>query len=154
MIYDLLAPKGLTISSAESLTGGLVSAALTATPGSSEIFLAGITAYSIESKINILEVSADTIKKKGAVSSACAIEMALGIWRLTGSDLAVATTGLAGPSGGTAKKPIGLTYVAFFQKKNHSCIIKRLKLSGDRALITAQAAEEVLDLVACTLKTF
>jgi nicotinamide-nucleotide amidase len=105
-----LAKSGATLAIAESLTGGLIGRRITNTPGSSRYLLADVVAYSNESKISFLDVNAASIERDGAVSEAVCREMADGIRRRTGATYALATTGIAGPDGGTAEKPVGLTY--------------------------------------------
>lgn len=103
---------GLTVSVAESCTGGLVGAALTEVPGSSDVFSAGMITYSNEAKTALLAVSEDMLDTFGAVSSATAWRMAQGILKASGADVAVAITGIAGPSGGSDKKPVGTVVFA------------------------------------------
>ncbi|MBE6551050.1 MAG: competence/damage-inducible protein A [Ruminococcaceae bacterium] len=104
--------KGLTISTAESCTGGLVSKRITEIPGSSSIFGCGICSYSNETKMNVLGVKKETLESFGAVSAQTAEEMAAGVQSLSGSDVSVAITGIAGPDGGTDEKPVGLVYIS------------------------------------------
>lgn len=103
---------GLTVSTAESCTGGLVAHVLTEIPGSSAYFLGGVVAYADGTKRSALNVPGALIERHGAVSVQVARAMAEGARRAIGSDLAVAVTGIAGPGGGTPAKPVGLTYVA------------------------------------------
>jgi len=105
--------KGLSIVTAESCTGGLVSAALTAVPGSSDVVERGFVTYSNEAKTEMLGVPADAIRTYGAVSSEVALMMAQGALERSRAHRAVAVTGIAGPGGGTAQKPVGLVYLAF-----------------------------------------
>lgn len=107
----LLRKKGLTLALAESCTGGLVSDSITDTPGSSDYFLGGIVAYSNAAKEQLLGVRAETLAAYGAVSAACAAEMAQGARRAFGAHLAVSITGIAGPGGGTPAKPVGLAFL-------------------------------------------
>ena len=104
--------KGLTISTAESCTGGLVSKRITEIPGSSSVFGCGVCSYSNETKMNVLKVKKETLEKFGAVSAQTAEEMASGVLALSGSDVSVAITGIAGPDGGTEEKPVGLVYIS------------------------------------------
>ncbi len=111
-VVKLYREKGLTLSTAESCTGGLVSKRLTEIPGSSQVYLGGVCSYSNEMKQRVLGVSAQTLAEYGAVSRQTAREMAKGARRCGGADVGVATTGIAGPGGGTKEKPVGLVYVA------------------------------------------
>ena len=104
--------RGLAISCAESCTGGLVQGALTSVPGSSDVFLGGVVAYSNEVKQKILGVSSEILERHGAVSAECAQAMAEGVLRLYGAGLAVSVTGIAGPEGGSAEKPVGTVWFA------------------------------------------
>jgi PncC family amidohydrolase len=109
---DRLRQLGLTLAVAESCTGGLLSSRITDVAGASEYFRGGVVAYSEEVKERVLGVSPEVLRGQGAVSEACAREMAQGVRKLLGADLALATTGVAGPGGGTPKKPVGLVFIA------------------------------------------
>ena len=140
--------KNLSLSVAESCTGGLISKKITDLAGSSNFFLGGIVAYSNNMKINILNVNEETINKYGAVSEETAIEMAEGIMRINNSDIAIATTGISGPGGGTKEKPVGLVYVsAIYQNKK---IVKKYKLGSNRDInreITSSIAFNIIRLL-------
>ena len=110
-IGRLLREHRKTVATAESCTGGLIGHLITEVPGSSTYFRGGIIAYSNEVKEGVLGVSPQTLATVGAVSAACAAEMAQGARRLLGTDIAVSVTGIAGPTGGTPEKPVGLTYI-------------------------------------------
>ncbi len=112
VVGSLLSQSKKTIALAESCTGGLVCHRLTNIPGASTYLKNGVVCYSNESKISVLGVSADTLKKKGSVSSECALEMAHGIRRISKTDYGLAITGIAGPDGGTPSKPVGTVHVA------------------------------------------
>lgn len=116
-IVDLFQKKGWKLAIAESLTGGMITSNIVDVPGCSTILHQGLITYSYESKIQLLDVNPETLKKYGAVSVECVLEMARGIRNKTGVDFAMATTGIAGPSGATAQKPLGLTYIAWVGPK-------------------------------------
>lgn len=143
-----LKEKNMTIATAESCTGGLISARLTEIPGASEVFGCGVCAYSNETKTKLLGVSGETLAKRGAVSRECALEMARGIKVLAGADIGVSVTGIAGPDGGTEEKPVGLVYVAVCGPCGEEC--RKLELSrgytGDRAIIRNMAAMHAMNL--------
>ncbi len=126
----------LTLGTAESCTGGLLSALLTRTAGSSTYFLGGVCSYSNEAKTTMLGVPADLIRSRGAVSSEVAEAMVRGALDRLGSDYAIAVTGIAGPGGGTSEKPVGTVYCAWGSKDGVD--IERLQLQGDRDSIRAQ----------------
>jgi len=111
-VAEMLASRGGTLAVAESCTGGAVSASFTAMPGASRYFLGGVTAYSNDLKRNILGVEAGDLERYGAVSEQVARQMAEGARRVCGSDYAIATTGVAGPDGGSASKPVGTVWIA------------------------------------------
>ena len=113
MLYE----AGKTVSVAESCTGGTISALFTSVPGASEYYLGSVTSYANEIKINVLDVPAEIIAEHGAVSSECVAAMAEGVRRLTGSDYSVATSGIAGPGGGSADKPVGLVWIGVSSDK-------------------------------------
>ncbi|WP_457679823.1 CinA family protein [Thermovibrio sp.] len=110
-LKELLTKKGLTLSTAESCTGGLVAARVVNAPGSSEYFMGGVVAYDNKVKMKVLGVKTETLLKFGAVSEETAREMVLGVKELLQTDCAVSTTGIAGPTGGTPQKPVGLVYI-------------------------------------------
>ncbi len=115
-IGDALRKEEISISTAESCTGGLISHILTNVPGSSEYYKGGVIAYANEVKENVLHVSKEILKAKGAVSAECAMAMAMGVRELLRTDVGIATTGIAGPTGGTPDKPVGLIYIALATK--------------------------------------
>ena len=110
-LKELLPQKGLKLSTAESCTGGLVAARIVNVPGSSEYFMGGVVAYDNSIKMKVLNVSPETLLKFGAVSEETAREMVLGVKKLMNTECAISTTGIAGPTGGTPEKPVGLTYI-------------------------------------------
>ena len=121
MIYEeeigkILIQKGFTITVAESCTGGLLSSRLTDVSGSSSYITLNLVTYANDAKHKMLGVSEDTLSNFGAVSRECAYEMAKGLFSLTGADICVSTTGIAGPTGGSNEKPVGLMYSAIYTK--------------------------------------
>lgn len=141
---------GRRIAVAESCTGGLVAAALTEVPGSSDVLEASIVSYANEAKMGLLHVSQDVIETFGAVSIATAWSMAQGALEVTGADVAVAITGIAGPGGGSAKKPVGTVVFARAEKGGDPAnVVADRREFGDlgRAGIRLQAALCALDLL-------
>jgi len=110
----LLREKKRTLAVAESCTGGKIASLITSVPGCSDYFLGSVTAYSNESKCNILGVNPASIHAHGAVSQVVVEEMARGVQERFGADVSIATTGIAGPSGGSGQKPVGTTWIALF----------------------------------------
>lgn len=150
VVGELLVNRKLTISTAESCTGGLVAGTLINYPGISSVFLEGAVTYSNEAKIKRLNVKKETLDKFGAVSEETAREMARGIAVEAGSDIGVSTTGVAGPSGGTESKPVGLVYVGVYY--NNETYVKKLNLSGSREKIRNRTVMEVLDMLRKVIK--
>lgn len=111
-LVELLKACGKTCVTAESCTGGMIGSLITAVPGSSEVYLGGVVSYANSVKEGVLGVSGGTLATFGAVSEKCATEMAEGARRLTGADVAVSVTGIAGPGGGSSEKPVGLVWFA------------------------------------------
>lgn len=137
--------KGLKLATAESCTGGLISALLTEISGSSDVFECGFVTYSNKSKINLLGVDATLIEQYGAVSEEVSRAMAQGAITKTGVDIAVSVTGVAGPSGGTAEKPVGLVYIAVATKNNIIC--EKNIFSGNRENIRLQSVAKTLEML-------
>lgn len=129
-IGDVLKASGKTLSTAESCTGGTISALITSVPGSSEYFLGSVTSYANSVKENILGVPAKIIEEHGAVSSKCVAAMAEGIRRITSSDYSVATSGIAGPGGGSDDKPVGTVWIGVSSDKGTETF--RLRFNSDR----------------------
>lgn len=117
----MLMEKGITVSAAESCTGGLFAKTMTDIPGISSIFDRSLVTYSNEAKMQELGVSSETLEKYGAVSEETAVEMAEGLFRKTGSDICISVTGIAGPDGGTEEKPVGLSYIAMHKDGETKC---------------------------------
>jgi len=139
----------VTISVAESVTGGLIGDMLVDVPRISRFFLAGVVAYSNEAKERQLGVSHQDLVAHGAVSPEVALAMARGVCRLTGSRLGISTTGIAGPSGGTAEKPVGLVYVAV--RLDDRAAVTRLNVRGERRRVKDRAARYALNMARLAL---
>ncbi len=144
-IISKLIENNITISTAESCTGGSLGKIITSVPGASSIYGYGFITYANEAKEKILGVSRETLEKHGAVSPATALEMAKGAREVSGSDIAVSVTGIAGPGGGTAEKPVGLVYIAIADKNGEEC--RKLNLSGNRDEVREQTCDEVFKLI-------
>ena len=129
-LSKLLKKHNKTLSTAESCTGGLIAKVVTDVPGSSRYFSGGVVSYSNEVKIKVLRVSRVMLEKHGAVSKEVAQAMAKGVQRLMHTDCAIAVTGIAGPDGGSAKKPVGLVYIAVASGKEIE--VKRFIFQKDR----------------------
>ena len=143
-IGQLLIEKKLKISTVESCTGGLLSSYLTDVSGSSSYITLNLVTYSNAMKHKMLGVSNEILETKGAVSSECAFEMAKGLYKLTSSDICVSTTGIAGPTGGSKDKPVGLMYSAIYTPNNYQ-IYKIIKPSETpRTKMKELFAEETL----------
>jgi nicotinamide-nucleotide amidase len=140
-----LKENGKTLSVAESCTGGLIGQRLTEISGSSAYFIEGVTAYANEAKIRTLNVPNDLIEKHGAVSVEVAEAMAKGMRERTGTDYAISVTGIAGPTGGTEEKPVGLVFIGYSDNKETKSI--KITLPGDRYLIRWRASQAALDLL-------
>jgi nicotinamide-nucleotide amidase len=140
-----LIENSITISTAESCTGGLLGQLLTDTPGVSEVYLGGFVTYSNEMKKKFLGVSDDILARHGAVSEECAAAMAIGCREKTGSDIAVSITGIAGPGGGTPEKPVGLVYVGL--ASDEGVKVRNFKWGNDRKSTRTRAAKMALNLV-------
>lgn len=141
----LLLKKKVTIATAESCTGGLISNRLTNVSGSSGYFMMGTVTYSNASKAATLDVPKSLIDKYGAISSQVALKMAKGIKRLASSNIGLSTTGIAGPGGGTKTKPVGLVYIAFVTGKK--ALVREFRFRGTREEIKFQASQAALDII-------
>ena len=145
VVITRLRQKGLTLSAAESCTGGLIAKRLTDVPGASAAFLGGVVSYTNAVKAGVLGVPRDLLEQYGAVSEPAARAMAEGVRRLTGSDLAVSVTGLAGPDGGGRGNPVGTVYLGL--SLPGETLVRRLALGGDRPRIRLLAASTALDMI-------
>ena len=146
IVVRLLKEKGAKLAVAESCTGGLISKRLTDVSGSSACFDRGIVSYSNEAKIQMLKISNDLIKAYGAVSSQAAMAMAESVRRISNTELGIGVTGIAGPTGGTPEKPVGLVYIAISEKgKETRC--KGYNFAGNRGMIRMKASQFALNMV-------
>ena len=145
VIIKNLEKKSMTISCAESCTGGLIGHRLTQVPGGSKVFSGGIITYSNESKINQLDITSKNIENFGAVSEQVALEMAENIRNKFGTSIGVSTTGIAGPGGGSKDKPVGLVYVGYCDDK--SLKVKRFNFSSSRESNKIRTSQAVLNYV-------
>ena len=150
-LAEILLSRNWTVSLAESCTGGLVSATLTELAGSSEWFERGYITYSNEAKTECLEVPARLIESHGAVSELVAKAMAEGARINSGSDVAISITGIAGPSGGTAEKPVGT--VCFGWATENQTLTKTMHFNGDRQAVRQQATEFALTELIALLRS-
>ena len=145
VIGEALAGRGLTLALGESFTAGGLGAAVTSFPGSSRYFLGGVTAYSNKAKQDFLGVKAATLERVGAVSAEVAEEMAVGARERFGADLALSSTGIAGPDGGSAEKPVGLCFIGIASAEGARSV--RYVLGGNRQEISTRATAYALDIL-------
>ena len=144
-LVALLKSAGLVCATAESCTGGGIGAAITAVPGSSEVFAGGIISYSNSVKERVLGVSAEALASFGAVSGEVAGEMADGARRLTGADVVVAVTGVAGPGGGTPEKPVGTVWFGISTPRRTR--VEKKLFPGDREAVRNRTIEHALGML-------
>lgn len=145
VIGQLLNNNNLTLATAESCTGGYLAHMITSVPGSSRYFKGSVIAYSNEVKITQLGVSTEDLKQQGAVSEEVAKAMAEGVRKELNADIAIATTGIAGPDGGTAEKPVGTVWIAYSDK--HKTLAKKFNFSRDRTFIVHWSALAALNMI-------
>jgi len=150
LIGELLTKREQTLAIAESLTGGLVTSMITDVPGSSTYLMEGVVAYANESKMERLGVAEDTLMAHGAVSEAVACEMAEGVRSVLGADWGISTTGIAGPTGDTEDKPLGLVYYAV--ASDGGTVVRREVFPGDRLDVKRASAEAALALLLASLE--
>ena len=148
-IGRLLAANGKTVSAAESCTGGTIAAMFTSVPGSSEYFLGSVTSYANSVKTGVLGVPSEIIEKHGAVSRECVAAMAEGVRRITGSDFSVATSGIAGPGGGSEAKPVGTVWIGVSSIRGTKTY--RMQFKGDRSRNIERFAANALNLLRVTI---
>lgn len=152
-IFDLLGQQSeITIGTAESLTAGAVAARLAAPAGASAYLMGGVISYAYDVKHAILGVPRDVLDNPGAVSDECARRMAVGAQQALGATIAVSTTGIAGPTGATNRKPVGLVYLAIAGPEGTTC--EEHVFEGDRAEITAASTERALQMLLEFLQQF
>ena len=150
-VVKLLSKKRLKISFAESCTGGLLASYITSISGSSKIFTLGLITYSNQAKINILKVPKKTIRKYGAVSYETCLSMVKNLNKISKTNISVSITGVAGPSGGTKQKPVGLVYVGI-KKGNKTLVNKYLFKIKKRSLIQNESVKKALSLILSFIK--
>ena len=145
-LVKTLTKKKLKISFAESCTGGLLASSITSISGASKIFNLGLVTYSNNAKINFLKVNKNIIRKYGAVSHQCCLAMVNNLSKISKANINVSITGIAGPNGGTKKKPIGLVYIGV-KRGNKTQINKCFFKSKNRSSIQKATVKKALDLV-------
>lgn len=144
-LVKILAEKGMYISTAESCTGGLIAGAIVNVAGASSVFMEGFVTYSNESKEKRLGVSHSTLENTGAVSEETVKEMAQGLMKVTGADVTIVSSGIAGPDGGTPEKPVGLVYLCCCT--GNGLYVSRNIFNGNRQQIREQAVNTAIELV-------
>ena len=145
-IVNLLAKKKLTVSFAESCTGGLLASSITSISGSSRIFNMGLVTYSNNAKVKLLKVPKKTINKYGAVSYETCLSMLKNLSKISNSNISISVTGVAGPKGGTNDKPVGLVYIGL--KKGRKIIVKKnLFKSKERISIQKATVRQVFKMI-------
>ena len=150
-IVNKLIKNKLKISFAESCTGGLLSSNITSISGSSKVFTLSLVVYSNQSKVNILKISKNIIRKYGAVSEQVCLAMVNNLSKISKTNISVSVTGIAGPSGGTKEKPVGLVYIGI-KKSNKVKIKKYLFKKKERSYIQKTTVNKSLKLILRTLK--
>jgi nicotinamide-nucleotide amidase len=145
VVAELLRRSGFTLALAESCSGGLISKRVTDIPGSSAYFLLGAVTYANSAKTAVLGVPEELLIRYGAVSSEVAVAMATGVRQLADSDLALATTGIAGPEGGSRDKPVGTVYISLVDRED--CLVRRYQFDGDRDEVRRLTADTALELL-------
>lgn len=153
-IGRLLLSRGKTMSAAESCTGGRISALMTAVPGCSAYYYGSVTSYDNSVKMNVLGVREETLREHGAVSEECIREMAEGVLRHLGTDYSVATSGIAGPTGGTPEKPVGMAWIAAARRNSDGSVTvntRRVQFRSNRATNIERFASNALNLLRLTI---
>ncbi len=149
VLVENLKSNNKKVATAESCTGGLLAQKITSIPGASEVFDCGVVAYSNEIKTSVLGVNEETLNIYGAVSEQTAGEMATGVIKLSNADIGVGITGIAGPGGGSAEKPIGLVYIATATQSD--VVTKRFLFDGDRESVREQSTKAAVMMVMAIL---
>ena len=150
-IISLLKRKNLKLAIAESCTGGMLSSAITSVSGASKVFTMGLVTYSNQAKISILKVPKKIIQKYGAVSIECCLSMVNNLYKISKSKLCISITGVAGPSGGTKQKPVGLVYIGV--KKGKKLIVKKCQFKNKgRHYIQKATVQKSLNLILRIIK--
>ncbi|UCE04482.1 MAG: CinA family protein [bacterium] len=144
-LIELLKQNKLTISTADSCTGGLISKLITDVPGASEVFIGGVVSYSNEMKVRWLGVKQETLEQHGAVSENTVKEMLNGIMRQSGSDIAVAVSGIAGPTGGTPEKPVGTVFLGVLFRDQ--MMVKKYLFKGSRQEVRLKSAKKAEEMI-------
>jgi PncC family amidohydrolase len=144
-VVNKLKDAGMTVTTVESCTGGLLSATLVDVSGASDVFYQGVVTYANEAKVRLVGVKEATLQEHGAVSEETAREMAEGGAKAANADAALAVTGIAGPGGGTKEKPVGLVYIGCYV--NGKTIVKKNLFTGNRREVREQAVETALKLL-------
>ncbi|MCR5640574.1 MAG: CinA family protein [Lachnospiraceae bacterium] len=145
MVANELEERGLSIATAESCTGGMIASELVNIPGISQFFSQGYITYSEDAKIRCLGVRPETIATHTVVSAACAAEMARGAAKASNASIGVATTGIAGPDGGSDTQPVGLVFISVFY--NHKITTRKFIFSGDRYQVRYAACKQAFRLI-------
>ena len=150
-VVKILKKKKLKVSFAESCTGGLLSSTITSISGSSKVFTIGLVTYSNQSKINLLKVPKNIIRKHGAVSYETCLTMVKNLSKISKTNISVSITGIAGPKGGTKKKPVGMVFIGI-KKYNKTLVKKHLFKNKKRTSIQKAAVIKALNLILSFLK--
>jgi len=146
-IVSLLKKKKLKLAVAESCTGGMLSSAITSVSGSSKVFSMGLVTYSNQAKTNILKIPKQIINKNGAVSAQCCLAMVNNLSKISKSKVCISTTGIAGPKGGSKKKPVGLVYIGV--KIGNKVIVNKCNFKNNgRTFVQKQTVKKALNLLA------
>ena len=145
-LIKILTKKKLKVSFAESCTGGLLASSITSVNGASKVFNLGLVTYSNQAKINVLKVNKNIIKKYGAVSHECCLAMVNNLSKISNANINISITGVAGPGGGSKKKPVGLVFIGI-KKENKTQVFKCLFKSKKRSSIQKATVKKALNLV-------